>query len=229
MNVDIGEGFPHDAELLRYATSANICCGEHAGSWDLTSKTIELCRMRGVRVGMHPGFPDRDSMGRRSPTADELDGWFDSLMTQADRFLEAATPQYFKPHGAWYNLICAPRTEASEIHGAAAGIMFGFCQRYRIPPMLMADAGYGHLALYGCKPIREGFAERGYDDNGSLVRRGEPGALLTDREAIAAQVLNLAPKVDSICVHGDSPNCVETVRLVVDTLKSGGFQVTSEP
>ena len=66
LNVDIGEGFPHDRELLAFASSANVCCGTHAGSRELTIETVELCREHGLRVGAHPGYPDRASMGRQS-------------------------------------------------------------------------------------------------------------------------------------------------------------------
>ena len=101
LNVDIGEGFPHDAELLRYATSANICCGGHAGSLALARETVELCKANSVRFGVHPGYPDRESMGRRSAEPDEQRRYFDSILMQVRSFPEGAS--YVKPHGALYN------------------------------------------------------------------------------------------------------------------------------
>ena len=101
INVDIGEGFPFDEDLLDFATSANVCCGEHAGSWELTKETIFLCERKGVRIGMHPGFPDRESMGRISPQLDEVAQYANSVFEQVIRFREyTTTAQYLKPHGA---------------------------------------------------------------------------------------------------------------------------------
>lgn len=225
VNVDIGEGFDYDDELIKLATSANVCCGAHAGSKALTAATIEKCKKAGIRIGMHPGFPDRKSMGRSLPRAEEADLWFDSLLDQADHFVQLHKPAYFKPHGAWYNLLCAPSRTPNELNGMAAGMLFGFCRRYVLSPMLSDCAPYEHLKLYGCPPIKEGFADRGYDQRGFLIPRDEPGALLEDPEVISKQVANLALQCQSICVHGDSPGCVATLEIVVKALRDGGYEV----
>lgn len=214
LNVDIGEGFPFDRELLDFATSANICCGEHAGSWDLTLQTIELCVEKGVRIGMHPGFPDRESMGRATPEFRQ--DYFESLVHQADRFMAAHAAAYVKPHGAWYNgLFQRPP--------AYSGALREIMNRYPIHVMLLP---VGPIAdVWPDRLIREGFADRGYRDDGTLIPRGQPLAVLEDRNEIAAQVLRLAERVDSICLHGDNPGCLEFAALVRGTLEGAGYKV----
>ena len=205
VNVDIGEGFPWDAELLRLATSANICCGEHAGSWELTLATVHACRDAGVRIGMHPGFPDRAGMGRNAPTAGQARAWYASVVAQALRFAaEVPDVGYCKPHGAFYNLIAQGDSHALEAAALIPGRL-----------MLLGDRGQ----------IREGFAERGYTPDGTLVPRSEPGAMLEDLAAIARQAVWLAERVDSICVHGDSDRCVQKLEAVVRALRDAGYEV----
>lgn len=226
VNVDIGEGFAYDDDLLRLATSANICCGEHAGSWELTLETIDKCLAAKVRLGMHPGFPDRETMGRRAP-GEGQGFWFSSLIQQAERFVSAVKPSYIKPHGAWYNLLCQPSTLDANLVGRAGATLSQICLAIDLPVMLLecsvaADA----FRKMGCAVIREGFAERGYDATG-LLPRTQPGALIVDHDEIVHQALVLAEKCDSLCVHGDSPQCVETLEAVVRTLVDHGYEVTA--
>lgn len=226
VNVDIGEGQPFDADLLRFATSANVCCGAHAGSLELTAATIELCRGAGVRIGMHPGFPDPVSLGRRIPMRDEVDFCLDSLVRQAQAFASLIQPRYVKPHGAWYTLVHPPfdgaidPTAARGFRATLAAIVF----QHKIPAMLMPSGG-DYLALGPQWVIREGFADRGYAPKGGLLPRSALGGILSDPSQIAAQVLKLAPDVDSLCVHGDTPGCVGIAELVVRTLRDAGYEV----
>lgn len=215
LNVDIGEGFPHDRDLLRFASSANICCGEHAGSWERTLETIELCRSAGVRIGMHPGFPDRENMGRTMPDVDRRE-FSQSLIEQAVRFMTAIDAAYIKPHGAWYNglFTASPRfTDALE----------AILERY--PLQLMALPVGSIAERFADRLIREGFADRGYRPDGTLIPRTEPGAILHDPNVIAAQVMFLAERVDSICLHGDTPGCLEFAENVYRTLADAGWEV----
>ena len=116
LNVDIGEGFAQDEALLRYASSANVCCGEHAGSWELTLTTIQMCLEHGIRIGCHPGYPDRPNMGRLGPDVIPAE-WFDSLFRQVEQFCSVVDCTYVKPHGAWYNQIVAGHKGACQILG----------------------------------------------------------------------------------------------------------------
>lgn len=215
LNVDIGEGFAFDEALLEFASSASIGCGEHAGSWELSLATIDLCRRKRVRIGMHPGFPDRESMGRAMP-AEWNAPYSASLLAQAKRFMEAYPAAYIKPHGAWYNAIAATdETFAVEL--------VEILELYPIRAMMLPAAGLAHRMPD--RIIREGFADRRYLADGRLMPRGQEGAILSEPDQIRAQVLKLALDVDSICLHGDTPGCLEFAELVYRTLKDAGYEV----
>ncbi len=227
INVDIGEGFPFDEDLLDFATSANVCCGRHAGSWELTKQTVFLCRQKGVRIGMHPGFPDRPNMGRIRMREDEVAQFANSVLEQAVEFMNYAPDTgYVKPHGAWYNMLTDPVPADPSLYRAAELMLDGVMAACKSPAMLLAGAPIcPRLADRGEDVIAEGFADRAYEPDGSLRSRALPDAVLTDPLVIEQQVVRLARKVDSICVHGDTPDCLELVELVYRTLEKHGFEV----
>lgn len=222
LNVDVAEGFPYDDELLQIATSANLCVGEHAGSYDLTVRTMNLCVDRGVRMGIHPGYPDRTSMGRAPLPEDarEAEKWLWSVQDQVMKFRLDAAAAYIKPHGAFYHQSSLGQR---DLAGIALQSVLSITQ---YPLMGMPGTEHSEIAwLAGVKFIREGFADRGYDAQGLLLPRSSPGAVLQDRGQIRDQVLRLAGEVDSICLHGDTPNCVELAQLVRETLEGAGIEV----
>lgn len=245
LNVDIGEGFPHDEALLQFATSANICCGEHAGSWELTQATVDLCRSRGIRIGVHPGFPDRASMGRRPMEVAEHSQFLKSIFDQVDRFAKLTRPAYLKPHGAFYNQTAQllPPTwvptddrwraliEEDPIGQAigripGAGSLGMILRIHRLPLMGLAGTAHEEIAKRSeVLLLREGFADRRYREDGTLAPRSERGAVLDSPAQIRAQVLKLAPTVDSICLHGDTPDALAFAELVTRTLRDAGFEV----
>lgn len=244
LNVDIGEGFPYDEALLRFATSANVCCGVHAGSEDLTAETIALCRSQGVRLGAHPGYPDRESMGRVPIDEQHQKEYLDSIFSQLRRFAQYARPAYIKPHGAFYNdtaVLLADGWDLDENgqQGYQAGGVYlarhpgvhslaMILRVYRVPLMGLAGTAHEAVASRTKQPfIREGFADRAYRDDGTLVPRSEPGAVLDDVHQIREQVRRLAPEVDSICLHGDTPGCLEFAELVRGTLEDAGYEVSA--
>lgn len=218
LNVDLGEGFGFDRELLAVCTSANVCCGEHAGSEELTRETVALCREMGVRVGAHPGYPDRTFMGRRSCKellvlkAQDLE---ESLIEQVGRIEGAA---YLKPHGAFYN---------DSARGDGMGeTLWRILEATRWPLMGLAESKHETIARSaGVKMILEGFADRAYTDDGFLVPRSEPGAVLSSVGEKAKQAVWLAERVDSICVHGDEEDSVATVTAVRVALEKAGYEV----
>jgi UPF0271 protein len=247
LNVDIGEGFDNDEALLEFATSANICCGEHAGSWELTQKTIELCVSKGVRIGAHPGYPDRASMGRRAMEIGEHSVFLRSLFEQLARFAGFMRPAYIKPHGAFYNQTAQilPSTwvptddrwralmlddPIGQAIGAipGAGSLGMMLRVHRVPLMGLAGTAHEELAKRAeVFLLREGFADRAYRPDGTLVPRKEPGAVLVDPVEVRAQVLRIAPNVDSICLHGDTPDALEFAELVKKTLRDASFEVSA--
>lgn len=221
LNVDIGEGFSSDAALVRLASSANVCCGVHAGSPVLTLGALSICHRAGIRIGAHPGYPDREGMGRRSLEEvpdNSIDHVVSSLIMQIRDVVEAADVKYVKPHGAFYH--------ESAREGEAWTMLLELLALFRLP--LMGMPGTEHEAAAARAEvgfIREGFAERSYGQDGWLLPRTSLGALITDPQAAARQAVRLAPTVDSICVHGDSDGCVATLTAVRNALEADGFVV----
>lgn len=245
LNVDIGEGFPHDDALLRFASSASVCCGEHAGSWELTTETVKRCRDRGVRVGVHPGYPDRPGVGRKPIDRDHELSYFASIRAQMNRFCQEWEPAYLKPHGAFYNDTAVklphdwdtPKDSHPPVSPYQAGGLYlahfpgvnllSMLLRVHVLPLMgLAPTAHAQIAERAMQPlIHEGFADRAYRPDGTLVPRNEAGAVLANESDIRAQIRKLAPRVDSICLHGDTPHCVEYAELVVATLKETGYEV----
>lgn len=240
LNVDLGEGGAHDAELIALASSANIACGGHAGDDQTMRLAIQHCIARGVAIGAHPGYEDPKHFGRR-----ELDlapeEVTEMIARQLGRFSEIVTQvgaaiHHVKPHGALYN-------QADREPAIAAAVIEGvkqfpeICSCY-VPP-------FGALAM-ACReagiPVKaEGFVDRRYFENAALVPRSEPGAVIDDPRAAVAQALQLArdKKVQSVsgtiislpaetlCVHGDGRDAVELLRAVRTELEAAGFVIHS--
>lgn len=218
--MDVGEGFPLDRELMQIATAANVCCGSHAGSLELTAETIALAREFGVAIGAHPGAPDRESMGRGPLDFGDESACSllaEDLTAQISRFRELAEPEYLKLHGSLY-------TQSSSQE--CGPVVLESLRRAGLPMKGLPNTRHEDMARQaGVGFIREGFADRGYDSNGSLLPRGAEGAILSDPNEIAEQVRNLAAQVESICIHGDTPGCVEIAELVRITLEESGYRV----
>lgn len=245
LNVDIGEGYPHDAELLNFATSANVCCGIHAGSAQLTADTVELCRIKRIRIGAHPGYPDRASMGRASLTVDHQREYLGSVLRQIRDFCTEYPAAYVKPHGAFYNDTGKPismgwdsmaqNPTASSPYEAAGhalslvpgtGMLIMALRITKVPLLGLPGTMHEPIASRaGVRFFREGFADRRYQEDGSLAPRSEPGAVFDDPGLVKEQVLRLADHVDSICLHGDTADCTEFAELVYSTLIDAGFEV----
>ncbi len=254
LNVDIGEGFPFDRELLKYATSANVCCGEHAGSSELTKETIALCIENGVQVGAHPGYPHRASMGRAAMDGEHQFEYLSSVFAQVQKFLTLGVTSYVKPHGAFYNETAPVLPDSWELRAygdrtrtarpaslyESEGAFLAKLPGVQSLMMIMRIAkvpllGLPHTAhevvahRAGQRFIREGFADRRYNEDHSLVPRAEPNAVLTDLGEIREQVTGMLKHVDSICLHGDNTSCVEFAEFVYKTILDAGYQVARWP
>jgi UPF0271 protein len=245
LNVDIGEGFPFDADLLKFASSANVCCGAHAGSLELTRETLELCRRKKVRVGAHPGYPDRATMGRRPMEVADQREWLNSIFQQVSDFVKIVRPTYLKPHGAFYGdtAVALPedwneglkllnKQEAYDAGGLYLAQYPGLqslillLRIHKMPLMGLEPTAHSVIAERSGQPlIREGFADRAYLPTGQLMPRGERGAVFEDAGLVKLQTLRLIREVDSICLHGDGAHCVEFAELVYQTVKDAGFEV----
>jgi 5-oxoprolinase (ATP-hydrolysing) subunit A len=226
LNADLGEGFANDRALLELVTSANVCCGAHAGSPPAIRETLRDARARGVCIGAHPGYADRDHFGRREQKLTTLE-LVNLLTVQIKELFSLAAEvdakvSYLKPHGALYNQ-AQREPEVGRAVVMAAG-NFGLPlmgQPRSVVETLARDSGVVYVA--------EGFPDRRYRADGSLTPRSEAGALLRELSEIEDQVMRLVGegRVATLCIHGDEPGAVDNARLVRQVLKRRGIGVRS--
>ena len=222
LNADLGEGAGFDAELMPLVTSANVCCGLHAGGLSEIRATLELAKRHGVHVGAHPGYDDRDHFGRREHALSQqelLDLCTDQI-SALDALARGADVElrYIKAHGALYNQACRDRDTALALSAALSS--------WNLPVVgLPGSKLEAAVKERGLVYIAEGFADRRYRPDGSLVSRTEPDAFVRDPEEAMRQVewLLRARGVRTICVHGDNPQAVTFARAVREALLNRGF------
>jgi UPF0271 protein len=225
LNCDMGElaDAAHEAALMEHITSANVACGGHAGDEGMMERTVRLALGRGVRIGAHPGYPDRENFGRLElpMTAAEIE---QTVGEQIER-LEAVVRRlggaivHVKPHGALYNVAVKDAGVARAI-GAAV-------ERWNPAIPVFGLAGSPMLEVWrgmGLRPVGEAFADRRYEADGTLRNRKFPDALITDPAAAAAQAVRLAREggAETICVHGDTPGAVQILRACRASLFAPG-------
>ena len=238
LNADLGEGAGHDEELLGLVSSANIACGRHAGSPEMMRASILAARERGVAVGAHPGFDDRENFGRREIVL-SADAIFSLVADQVGEFQALAHSlglklQHVKPHGALYNMAARDEEMADAIVRAICRLNSGLIL-FAPGSSALSRAAEGmelHVA-------HEVFADRNYMPDGSLVSRARSDALLHDPEEAANRVFGMLRDgkvraidgsevpvaVDTICVHGDTPGAVEFARQLRLALHQMGVVV----
>lgn len=225
LNADLGEGAGTEAELMQYITSANVCCGMHAGDANTTWETLLLALHSHVVCGAHPGFADRENFGRKEHPLDQGSAMMLCLhQLGAISFLADAAQlplRYVKPHGALYHMAMRNGDVAEGLVDALAGF------RARILVGLPESRAEVAAHAYGVPYIREGFADRRYLPDGTLVPRSEPNAILHDAKEVVDQVewLVKEKKVRTICVHGDTPGAVEFVRIIRGYLLDRGHTI----
>lgn len=233
LNADIGEGCD-DAALMPYLARVSIACGGHAGDAASMRAALQLAAGQGVAVGAHPSYPDRAHFGRRvvPASADDITAWVtqqtEALAEQAARLgLRLA---HVKPHGALYNVAAREPEVAQAIARAVASLDPGLALIGLAGSHLIAAAEAAGLAV-----LNEGFADRRYQSDGRLVSRETPGALLHEPGAAAVQACLLAQgqpvptlpegalriRVDTICLHGDTPGAINIARAVHAALNRG--------
>ncbi|HTX55664.1 MAG TPA: 5-oxoprolinase subunit PxpA [Candidatus Acidoferrales bacterium] len=226
LNADLGEGCGDDEALLAIVTSANIACGAHAGDERTMESTVRSALRRGVTIGAHPSYPDREHFGRvvmqRTPAQ-----IFDDVVTQTRALAAIAAAQgarlhHVKAHGALYNVAARDRTVADAISEAVRAVD---------PQLAVVGLARGEqlasARAFGLRAIAEVFADRGYRPDGTLVPRGERGALIEDVDVAVAQALALAREGagETICLHGDGPHALEFARAIRAALESAGIAV----
>jgi UPF0271 protein len=220
LNADLGEGVTDDEGLLRVVTSANLACGFHAGDEQTMRAVCTAAARTGVVVGAQVSYDDREHFGRRhlDVEPDVLTGWVDEQVRVLSRIAgECGTEvAYLKPHGALYNRVVDDEEQALAVLRGSGSL----------PVLGLPGSAILRLATEsGRAGVEEGFPDRGYTDDGRLVPRDQPGALVEGADAIAANAVALAAEVRSVCVHGDSPGAVDAARAVRAALESAGYDV----
>jgi UPF0271 protein len=227
LNADLGEGCPNDRVLLDgLVTSASISCGAHAGDRAAIRATLGHAREKGVAVGAHPGYADREHFGRRERTM-TCDAVTAMILEQAKFLIELATEmgvviQFLKPHGALYNQAQREDPIAHGVVDAAGALGLPLLGQ---PGTLLERLASGS----GVRYIAEGFPDRRYRDDGSLVPRTEPDAILHDPVEMETHLLRLIARgrVATLCIHGDDARAVDNARLVRGILQGQGVAVRS--
>lgn len=244
LNADLGEtvdGSPtaDDEALFALVSSANVACGGHAGDAASMREAVARAAQYGVAVGGHPSYPDRPGFGRTrmSIPADALRA---SVTDQLLALVGAgADLRYVKPHGGLYHAIRDEREQAAAVASAVADVSAHLGRA--LPVLGLEGEIAGAAAAVGLPFVQEAFLDRGYLPDGSLVPRGEHGALLHDPDEVAARAVRLAAegvveavdgtlvRVDaaSLCVHGDSPGAVAMARAVRAALETAGVEIAA--
>ncbi len=246
LNADLGESFGpwkmgRDPEMLDIVTSANVACGFHAGDPAEMARTVAMCRDKGVSVGAHPGFDDLHGFGRRQikgNTAEELAAMITYQIgaLQAIAAVEGAAVNHVKLHGALSNM-CMTDAWMSGVFAKAVR-----CLSDDLIILAVAETEIQSAAKAAGGPfVCEVFADRAYNDDGTLVSRSEPGAVIHDATAAADHVLRMVEeqavvsvngvrvpaKPESVCVHGDNPEAVRLAVTVRERLEKAGVKVES--
>ncbi len=225
LNADLGEGFPNDRQLLERITSAGICCGAHAGDSASIRRTLDAAKELGVIVGAHPGFPDREGFGRREQTATaaEVERLILRQVEDLARLAENSGIEirFLKPHGALYN-------QAQRQPEIAQGVVAAI-RRLKLPLFGQPGTLLESLAREAeIRYVAEGFPDRRYRPDGSLVPRSDPTALLHDPAEMAEHIERLLDSqnaIETLCIHGDDPAAVENVERVRQVLQSLGIEI----
>ncbi len=238
LNADLGEGAPDDADLLALVSSANIACGWHAGDARLMQRTVAAALDRGVAIGAHPSYPDREHFGRREMALSPDDVRAD-LIYQIGALAALVRAQggelhHVKPHGALYNQAARDPALADAIAAAVLDVdpslaLYGLAGSELLRAAVRA----------GLRPVAEVFADRGYGADGSLVPRSEPGAFVSDVDVAVARTLRMVRdgtvqavtgetvrlRADTICLHGDGPHALAFARALRAALTAAGVDV----
>ncbi|WP_335870790.1 5-oxoprolinase subunit PxpA [Bacillus sp. 2205SS5-2] len=231
LNCDLAEGFDHDEEMMKYISSANIACGFHAGNAQLMKEAVELSLKNSVKIGAHPGLPDKENFGRKKTPLSPND-LFTIVHTQIDALSciaksKGAKLYHVKAHGALYHMI----NEDSELAVA-------FCQSVKEFDDELIVYGFHNSPLleickvHGIQYRKEIFADRTYTSRGYLTPRNETSATIVDKEQALQQIISIIKEQkvitpngteilvegDTVCLHGDHPHAPLFAKFIHDRL-----------
>lgn len=245
LNSDLGESFGrytigNDDKIIPLITSANVACGYHASDPVVMNKTIAMAKEAGIRVGAHPGFPDLMGFGRRNMNVSKEEAKAYTLyqLGALDAFCRAqgVKMQHVKPHGALYNMAA----KDYELSVAICEAIKEFDDSLIV--MALSGGELVHAAKdMGLRVALEVFADRAYEEDGSLVARTKEGAMITDEEEAIRRVIRMVKekkvtaitgkdidiKADSICVHGDGAKALAFVERIREAMQAEGIAICS--
>lgn len=243
LNSDLGEGFGSykaglDDKIIPLITSANIACGFHAGDPLIMKNTVQLCRTNGVCAGAHPGFPDLVGFGRRNLSAspDEVKAMMTYQIGALSAFCasEGIKLSHVKPHGALYNM-------AAKDYKLAIAVCEAVYEFDKNLPLLALSGSMMQKAAEETGVIfaSEVFADRAYEDDGTLVARSKPGAMIIDEneavertvemikhkrvKSISGNYISINPQ--SVCVHGDNEKALLFVKKIRAGFEEQGIEI----
>lgn len=223
LNCDLGEGAGADSAVMPFITSANVACAFHAGSAVEMRQTIAMAKHLNVVVGAHPGHRDPEHFGRRELSIEPAQVYVETVyqigaLLSVAR-IEQAAVRYVKPHGGLYHQVNRDDAYADTMIEAAR--LFGLMVM-GLPRSRLEERARGR-----CPFVAEGFADRRYRPDGSLVPRDQPGAFIDDPIEAVMQVQRLIAEqgIRTICVHGDNPKAIQFVQTLRDALLQQKFQI----
>jgi len=241
LNADLGEGCSNDHALLQLVSSANIACGFHAGDAQTMQQSVRWALEFGVAIGAHPSFPDRENFGR-SRMQLPAETVYAQVLYQLGALAaitraEGGVMVHVKPHGMLYNQAALEPELADAIAKAVHAQDPKLC--------LVGLAGSELIRAgqrYGLKTKQEVFADRGYQADGTLVPRGQPGALIEDDQLALAQTLLMIKEgrvrtldgqwasvlAETVCLHGDGAHALAYARQLRDSFAEQGIQVSAQ-
>ena len=243
INCDLGEKSKHhsnknDPDLLEIVNSANVACGYHAGDSDSMKQVIQISKKNGVSIGAHPSFKDPENFGRQrmnlssNEVRELIIDQYEILQKIAQDHGENVT--HIKPHGALNNMACEDidlaTTLAKSINDISKDLI------YLVPTGSKMEIAAKKLNM---RIACEIFADRNYEDDGNLVSRKKPHALITDPEEAKKHVLNMVKnqslnchsgkqipcEIDSVCIHGDNESSLSTAKSIRDNLIENGLKL----
>ena len=243
LNCDLGESFGAytigmDSEVIPFISSANVACGYHASDPVVMEKTVKMAAENKVAVGAHPGYPDLMGFGRRNMNVSpaEAKAYVMYQVGALEAFCKASgiSMQHVKPHGAMYNM-------AGKDYKLARAICEGI---YEVNPKLILLGLSGSQMLIAAEEIglpcaKEVFADRAYEEDGSLVARTKEGSMITDEDLAVSRVIRMIKEgkveavtrkdiaicADSVCVHGDGPKALAFIQKIRKALEAEGIVI----
>jgi UPF0271 protein len=227
LNCDMGENIGNDEDIMPYITSANVACGFHAGDAKTMQTTVRLAKRYEVNVGAHPSWLDMEGFGRRemSLPSDEVEAL---ILYQVGALAAIAKAEgvglvHVKPHGAIYNQAAKDKVLAMSIARAV--------KRFGGELILVGLAGSALVEAgleIGLKVMNEGFPDRNYNPDGTLVSRKEPHAIIVSPDGVVKHAVELIQngilfgdkrvQADTLCLHGDHPHAAENAKLIREIL-----------